>query len=224
VLLAGQHGSPRASESLEKLCRTYWFPLYAYVRRRGHTAEEAKDLTQEFFVRLLDRDYLAHANRHKGKFRSFLLSGLNHFLANEWRRAQAAKRGCGRPQISLDDTTAESRYSLEPVSDLTPEKLYERRWALTLLEQALCRLRDEFVANGHGRQFDLLRGFLTTGVAETRYAKVAAKLGMTSGAVAAAVYRLRHRYSEIVREEIAQTVAGPAEVEDEIRWLFAAVE
>ena len=224
VISAGQGTSLQSAEALERLCRTYWFPLYAYVRRRGYDAEEAKDLTQEFFLRLLQKQYLAHADHSKGHFRSFLLTALNHFLANDWRRAQAAKRGGGQPVISLDDPAAESRYALEPLSDLTPEKIYERRWALTLLDQALGRLGAEFAAAGRGPQFERLRGFLTTELGESRYAAVAAELGMTADAVGVAVHRLRHRYRELVREEIAHTVASPAEVEDEIRWLFAALE
>jgi RNA polymerase sigma-70 factor (ECF subfamily) len=223
VVLAGQQASPQAAESLEKLCRAYWFPLYAYVRRRGHAPEDAQDLTQEFFLRLLQKQYLAHADRNKGRFRSFLLSALNHFLANDWRRAQAVKRGGGQPPISLDDPTAESRYAQALLSDLTPEKLYERHWALTLLDHALGMLREEFAAAGQARQFNQLRGFLTTEAAESSYAAAAAELGITVGAVGGAVHRLRHRYRELVREEIAHTVASPGEVEDELRWLFRAV-
>jgi RNA polymerase sigma factor (sigma-70 family) len=223
VVSAGQQASPQAAESLEKLCRAYWFPLYAYARQRGHTPEDAQDLTQAFFLRLLQKQYLAHADRDKGRFRSFLLTALNHFLTNDWRRAEAVKRGSGQPPISLDDTRAEDRYALEPLSDLTPERLYERHWALTLLDQALARLRAESAAAGQTRQFNRLKGFLTTQAAESSYAAVAAELGMTSGAVGKLIYRLRHRYRELVREEIAHTVASPAEVEDEIRWLFRAV-
>jgi RNA polymerase sigma-70 factor (ECF subfamily) len=223
VISAGQLASPQAAESLEKLCRAYWFPLYAYVRRRGHTPEDAQDLTQEFFLRLLQKQYLAHADRNKGRFRSFLLTALNHFLTNDWRRAGAVKRGSGQPPIPLEDTTAEDRYALEPLSDLTPQRLYERHWALTLLDHGLARLRDEFAAAGQTRQFDRLKGFLTTQAAESSYAAAAEELGVSTGAVGSAVHRLRHRYRELVREEIAHTVASPAEVEEELRWLFAAV-
>ena len=223
VICATQETSPQAKDAIEVLCRIYWFPLYAYVRRRGYDAEEAKDLTQEFFLRLLQKHYLAHADRSKGRFRSFLLSSLNHFLANDWRRAQAAKRGGGQLPISFDEASAETRYALEPRSDLSPERLYERQWALTLLDQALARLRDEFTALGQVRQFEQLKGFLTTGEAESTYAAVAAELGMTVGAVGMAVHRLRHRYRVLLTAEIAHTVASPAEVEEEIRWLFAAV-
>ena len=223
VVRAGQQASVQSAEALEKLCRTYWFPLYAYVRRRGYEPTEAQDLTQDFFIRFLEKGYLTHADRQKGKFRSFLLTALNHFLVNEWRRAQAIKRGGGGPLISLDDETAESRYAREAATHLTPEKVYERRWALTLLDQALGRLGEEFAAAGQGREFDRLRGFLTTEAGESRYAEVAEELGMTSGAVGAAVHRLRRRYRDLVREEIAHTVASPAEVDEEIRWLFTAV-
>jgi RNA polymerase sigma-70 factor (ECF subfamily) len=223
VLLAGQHRSQLSAEALEKLCRSYWFPLYAYVRCKGHDAEEAEDLTQEFFLRLLEKDYLTHADRSKGKFRSFLLTALNHFLVNDWRRAQAVKRGSGQAPISFDDPSAECRYALEPASHLTPERLYERRWALTLLDAALGRLRDEYTAAGAGRQFERLRGFLTTEAGESHHATVAAELGTTAGAVGVAVHRLRRRYRELVRAEIANTIASQAEVEEEIRWLFAAV-
>jgi DNA-directed RNA polymerase specialized sigma24 family protein len=223
VLLAGQSPSPRSAAALEKLCRAYWYPLYAYVRRKGHEREEAQDLTQGFLAHLLEKNYIAHADRNKGKFRSFLLVALNHFLANDWRRAQTTKRGGGQIPISLDDVTAEQRYSLEPVSDLTPEKIYERRWALTLLEQALARLQEEMALAGKTRQFDQLRGFLTSEPGENDYEVAAAHLEMTAGAAAVAVHRLRQRYREVVREEIAHTVGSPAEVEDEIRWLFGAV-
>ncbi len=223
VLQAGQDSSPKSGEALEKLCRTYWFPLYAYIRRRGYPAAEAQDLTQGFFMRFLEKGYLTHADQNKGKFRSFLLSSLNHFLANDWRRAQAAKRGCGQPPISLDEETAEGRYALEAVSNLTPEKIYERRWALTLLDQALARLQAEFVAAGHAAQFEHLQGFLTTEAGESGYGEVAKQLRMSPGAVSSAAHRLRQRYRELVREEIAHTVGSPAEIEDEIRWLFSAV-
>ena len=222
VLSAGQTPSPQAAAALETLCRTYWYPLYAYVRRKGHDHEEAQDLTQEFFARLLEKNYLAHADRHKGQFRSFLLAALDHFLTNEWRKAHAAKRGGGQAMISLDDETMEKRFSSEQVSDLTPEKIYERRWALTLLDHALARLREEFATAGKARQFDQFRSFLTSD-GESDYATAAAELEMSAGAAAVAVHRLRHRYRELVREEIVHTVASPTEVEDELRWLFAAV-
>ncbi len=216
--------NPEASAAaLERLCRTYWYPLYAYVRRLGHSAEESQDLTQEFFARLLSKHYLARANRSKGRFRSFLLSSLNHFLNSEWRRCQAVKRGAGRTLISLDETAAEDRYTAEAVSPLSPERLYERRWALELLDLALARLRAEYAAAGRGSQFEQLQGFLTTAADERRYAEVAPELGISPGAAMVAVHRLRQRYRDVLREEIAQTVNSPSEIDEEIRWLFAAI-
>ena len=222
VLCAAQTTSPLAKEALEILCRTYWYPLYAHVRRRGYDAQEAQDLTQEFFVRLLTTPYLAHADRARGRFRSYLLVALNHFLTDEWRQAHAAKRGGGRPMISLDSGIAETRYALELASDLTPERLYERAWALTLLDQAIARLKEECLASGKGLQFEQFESFLTNEATQSDCAAAAAQLGMTAGAVAVAIHRLRQRYRELVREEVTHVVASPAEVEDEIRWLFAA--
>lgn len=222
MLTAGHGSSPQAGRALEELCRAYWYPLYAYVRRRGHSPHEAEDLTQEFFARLLAKNYLAAVDREKGKFRSFLLASLKHFLANEWDRARAAKRGGGQPHLSLDIQTAETRYRSEPADDLTAEKLLDRQWALALLDQVLSRLQAEFVADGKKKQFDELKVWLTEGKGATSYAEAAAKLGTTEGAVKVAVHRLRRRYRELLREEISHTVATPAEIEEEIRHLFAA--
>jgi len=221
VICAGQNTSPQATEALEVLCRTYWYPLYVHVRRRGYDAQEAQDLTQEFFLRLLTNAYLSHADRSKGKFRSYLLVALNHFLTDDWRRAQAAKRGGGQTLISLDADAAETRYALEPSSDLTPEKIYERCWALTLLDQAMVKLKEECSVAGKGPQFDQLGAFLTSEAAESERAAAGAQLGMTAGAVAVAIHRLRQRYRELVQEAVAHVVASPGEVEDEIRWLFS---
>jgi RNA polymerase sigma-70 factor (ECF subfamily) len=207
---------------LEELCRAYWYPLYAYVRRRGHSVQEAQDLTQEFFARLIEEQWLAEADARKGRFRTFLLTALNHFLAKEWRRSQAAKRGGGKVLISLDDT-AEARYAQEPASHLTPETIYERRWALSLFDRALSRLRSQYVAAGKSRPFDLLKQYLSTEAADGEYAALALELEMSAGAVAAAVHRLRQHYRELVREEVAQTVESPADVEDEVRSLLAAL-
>ncbi len=221
VLSAGQAPSPQAGRALEELCRAYWYPLYAYVRRRGYDVQEAEDLTQEFFARLLAKNYLADVDRTKGRFRSFLLGSLKHFLANEWDRARAAKRGGGQPPLSLDTRTAETRYRSEPADELTPEKLLDRQWALALLDQVLARLQAEFVADGKGAQFSQLKLFLTEGKGTTSYAAVATKLQTTEGAVKVAVHRLRRRYRELLREEISHTVATPAEIDEEIRHLFA---
>ena len=207
---------------MEILCRTYWYPLYAHVRRRGYDAPEAQDLTQEFFVRLLSSPYLAHADRARGKFRSYLLVALNHFLTDEWRHARAAKRGGGQPLISLDAGTAESRYALEVASELTPERLYERAWALTLLDQAMTKLKGECLAASKDHQFEQLESYLTNEATQSDCVAVGEKLGMTAGAVSVAIHRLRHRYRELVREAVTQVVASPEEIEDEIRWLFSA--
>jgi RNA polymerase sigma-70 factor (ECF subfamily) len=216
VLAAGRGESPQAARALDELCRIYWYPLYAYVRRCGHEAREAEDLTQEFFARLLAKNYLADVQREKGKFRSFLLASLKHFLANEWDRARAQKRGGQHTHLSLD--TAETRYRAEPTDELSADKLLDRQWAIALLDQVLNRLGAETDA----KQFDALKPFLTADKDAIPYGEVAGKLGTTEGAVKVAVHRLRKRYRQLLREEIAHTVAGPAEVEEEIRHLFAA--
>lgn len=223
VLAAGRRDSPDSRQALATLCETYWYPLYAYVRRRGYRAEEAPDLTQEFITQLLEKESLAVANQERGKFRSFLLASMNHFLANERRRAKALKRGGGRFAVSLDFESAESRYGLEPAHDWTPERIYERRWALTLLEKALGKLGREFAGRGKRRLFERLKAFLVGEKSTVPYQEMAAKLGMTEGALKTAVHRLRRRCRELVREEIAQTVAEPDEVDEELRDLFTAV-
>jgi RNA polymerase sigma factor (sigma-70 family) len=222
VLTAGQQGSPQAAAAMEELCHTYWYPLYAYIRRRGYEVEDAQDLTQEFFARMLETHWLKGADPKRGKFRSFLLGAMNHFLANDWRRAQTLKRGGGKALISLDDT-AEKRYAVDAVSDLTPEKIYERRWAWSLFERAISRLREQYTAAGKAGLYDALKCFLADDIGEGDYTRLAAQLEMTRGAVATSVHRLRERYRELLREEVAHTVADPAEVEDEIRSLLAAL-
>jgi RNA polymerase sigma factor (sigma-70 family) len=223
VLAAGERQSPHFLEALEKLCRTYWYPVYVYVRRQGHDAHEAQDLTQEFFARLLEKNYLSDVDRAKGKFRSFLIASLNHFLANEWDKAKAQKRGGGQKPISLDDETAENRYTLEPVSQCSPEKIFDQRWALTLMNQALTRLCEEFVAAGKNRQFEVLKVFLEDETSAGDYAAVADELRMTPAAVAMAVSRLRQRYRDLLVAEIAQTVGSEAEIEEEMRYLFESL-
>ncbi len=223
VLAAGREASPRSAAAMEELCRNYWYPLYAYVRRRGHPVEEAQDLTQEFFARLIEKHWLAEADPGKGRFRSFLLTALNHFLANEWRDARAVKRGGGRIPISIDDT-AEARYELEAASDLTPEKIYERRWALSLFERAIGRLREHYVTAGRTYLYESLAPFLSGEAAEGDYARLGKELEMAPGAVATAVHRLRRQYREQVRQDVAQTVNGPEEIEDEMRSLLAALQ
>jgi RNA polymerase sigma factor (sigma-70 family) len=201
------------------LCETYWYPLYAFVRRAGRGPEDAQDLTQEFFRRLLGMEYLKAVDPARGRFRSFLLSALKHFLANEWDRESAQKRGGGKPLISLDDAEAEARYSLEPVECSSPDKLFERRWATTLLDRVLARLRQEYQDTGKGALYGALKECLTFESVAPPYVDIAARLEMTEGAVKVAVHRLRARYRELLREEIAQTVSTAAEVEEEIRYL-----
>jgi RNA polymerase sigma factor (sigma-70 family) len=225
LVLAAADGnvSPRARAAMEELCRLYWYPLYAYVRRRGHEAHEAEDLTQEFFLRLLAKKSLADVDRQKGKFRAFLLAALKHFLANEWDRRHAQKRGGREVVISLDALGAESRYQLEPAHELTAEKLFERQWAIAVLDQVLARLQTELAAEGKQAMFDGLKPFLAAGRQAGGYAEAAARLGMTEGAVKTAVHRLRRRYRQLLREEIAQIVAEPEEIDEEIRYLLACL-
>ncbi len=223
VLAAGQNTSTEANQALEMLCRTYWYPLYAYVRRKGYDAHVAQDLTQEFFARLLARNYLSVADRNRGKFRSFLLGCLEHFLAREWTRAHAQKRGGGQPLFSLDQIDAENRYLLEPAHDLTAERIFDRRWATTLLNQAMARLREECLASQKGDLFERTQNYLSGERGEFSYADVAAALKTSEGAIKAAVHRLRQRYGELVRAEIAQTVASPEEADEELHYLFAVL-
>jgi RNA polymerase sigma-70 factor (ECF subfamily) len=223
VLSAREHDSPQAAAALEKLCRTYWYPLYAYVRRQGHDEPSAKDLTQEFFVRLLHKNRLDHVQREKGRFRSFLLASLKHFLADEWDKTQALKRGGGQSLLSLDDDTAEDRYQLEPADNLTPDKLFEQQWALTLLDQAKTRLKEEYAQAGKADLFERLRVFEAADPAAPTYAQIAAEFGLTESAVKSAARRLRQRYGGLVREEVAHTVDSPVEVDEELRHLISAL-
>ncbi len=209
------------AEALEKLCRAYWYPLYAYVRRRGFGPEQAQDLTQEFFARLLKQNYPAQADRAKGKFRSFLLLTLNHFLADEFDRANTLKRGGGQVLISLDQETAEGRYCREPAHELSPEKLFERRWAQSILENALNRLREEYAPEPAA--YAVLKTFEPGEQLTLSYAEAAARLGITESAVKSKVHRLRHRHRELVREVIAETVGTVTEVDEELRHLLAVL-
>jgi len=223
VLTAGRSDSPHARVALEKLCQAYWYPLYAYVRRRGQPPEDAKDLTQEFFARLLERNWVERADQQKGRFRSFLLSAMNHFLADEWDKVRAQKRGGGMTPVPLQFDTAETRYGHEPVDNVTPEHSYERRWALTLLDGVLNRLRVEYEQEGKSHLFAGLHPCLVGERTAQPYAELAAKLGVSEGAVKSAVHRLRQRYRQLLRDEIAQTVAEPGEVDEELRHLFAVL-
>ena len=212
------------SDALAELCRIYWYPLYAYVRRSGHDRHQSEDLIQEFFARLLAGNSLGGVDRAKGKFRSFLLVALKHFLANEWDRAQAQKRGGGQIFIALDGLSADTRYRLEPADDRTPDKVFERQWALTVLEQALARLKNEYADAGKSGLFEELKGFLTGDGQGEAYSAIAGRNGVTQGSLKVAVHRLRRRYRALLREEVAQTVSDPKEVEGEIRALFAAFQ
>jgi RNA polymerase sigma-70 factor (ECF subfamily) len=223
VLAAGSSDSTHARDALEKLCRTYWHPIYSFVRRQGHSPHDAQDLTQEFFARLLAKNYLGAVDRSKGRFRSFLLAALKHFLANEWDKAGAQKRGGHPVLIPINAQSAETSYGLEPVETITAEKIFERRWALTLLEQVLARLRVEYDRDGKAKLFEHLKSTLTGERRSVPYAEIAARLNTNEGAVKVTVHRLRQRYRELLREEIAHTVAGPEQVEEEIRALFSAL-
>ena len=221
VLAARDQGTPKSSEALEALCRTYWFPLYAFIRRQGRGPHDAQDLTQEFFARLLEKGYLNSATQEKGRFRTFLLVTLKRFLANEWDRQQAQKRGGGKLIVPIDPELAESRFLAAPAAELQPDLLFDRQWAVTLLERTMSRLQEEYVSTGRAKLFELLRGCLAKDESALPYAEIAARLNLTEPAVKMAVQRLRSRYREILRAEIADTVAGPQEVEDEIRHLFS---
>src|SRR4051812_4906422 len=209
VLQAGQESSPTAEAALEDLCRTYWYPIYVYVRRQGHAPHDAEDLTQEFFARLLRLESLKDVAPQKGKFRTFLLASLKHFLADAWDAAKAKKRGGAHTIVSLDDADAEQRYQNEPAGDVTPDVAFERRWLMTLLERALSGVREDYSRAGKSPQFERLKGFLSNPVEEGDYDRLAAQWGKNSGAVAVAVHRLRQRYRDLVRAEIAQTVSSP---------------
>ena len=220
VLTAGSSDTSHAQGALEKLCRGYWYPLYAYARRRGHSVEDAQDLTQEFFARVLERQWLARADQAKGRFRTFLLTAMERFLANEWHKVRALKRGGGQHIIPIQFDTAETRYGVEPVDTQTPEQAFEYRWALTLLEEVVSQLEAEFYARDHADLFTTLKPCLVGDRAAQPYTELAAKLGMEEGAIKVAVHRLRQRYRELLRAEIANTVASPGEVDAEMRHLF----
>lgn len=206
---------------MAKLCRTYWYPLYAYIRRKGYDAPDAQDLTQEFFARLMARNYLSVADRNKGKFRSFLLGSLEHFLAREWTKAHAQKRGGGQAIFSLDALNAENRYLHEPADQMTAEKIFDRRWATTLLDQGMTRLEAECLASHKSDLFAKVKGLLSGEKGESSSSELAASLNMSEGALNVAVHRLRQRFGELLRDEIAQTVSTPEEVDEELRYLIA---
>ena len=223
VLRAGGPTSNGSAAALEQLCRTYWYPLYSFARRTGLPAHDAEDLTQAFFAFLLEKDAIARADPERGRFRSFLLSAFKNFAANERAHQAAAKRGGGKAVVSLDELRAEDRYQHEPKNDLSPERLYDQKWAASLLEQVMLLLRTEYTTLGKGTLFDVLRGVIWGGRQDGGYEKLAQQVGMSEGAFKVAVHRLRTRFKECLHQEVAQTVATPGEIEDELRHLLAAL-
>jgi RNA polymerase sigma-70 factor (ECF subfamily) len=223
VVAAGESTSSAAASALEQLCASYYYPLYAYVRRCGHNPDDAKDLTQEFFARLLERKSFRLADRSRGRFRTFLLTSLKHFLVNEWKRANRQKRGAGVTIISWDEALAESRFSAEPAADCPAEARYDRAWAAMLMERTLLALRAEFEQAGKLEMFERLKSFVWGEQNALSYAAMAEHLAMSEGAVKVAVHRLRQRYGQLLRAEIAQTVSTAVEAEEELRYLVAVV-
>jgi DNA-directed RNA polymerase specialized sigma24 family protein len=221
ILEAGGGASEQADAALDQLCRSYWYPLYAYVRRQGHDAHDAQDLTQGFFARFLERKHVLLADPERGKFRTFLLCSLKHFLIGEWEKSSAVKRGGEHAIFSWDEKTAEGRYLAEPVDGLTPERIYEKRWAVTVLEKVLGRLREKYVAGEKAELFDALKPYVWGD--KMVEGEMVARLGMTEGAVRVAMHRLRENYRELLRNEVAGTVATLAEVDEELRHLAAAL-
>ena len=223
VVLAAGHDTAGGRESLAGLCQSYWLPLYAYVRRRGYSPEDAQDLTQAFFTRLLEKHWIAGADQARGRFRSFLLAAMKHFLADEWDRERAQKRGGGVALLPLEFATAEAQYAREPADAETPDRIFERRWALTLLEHVLARLRAEYVRDGKGPLFEALHPCLVGERTAQPYADLAGTLGSSEAAIKSAVHRLRQRYRRLLREEIASTIDGDDRIDDELRHLFAVL-
>lgn len=220
IVMAAAQKTPRALEALEKLCHAYWLPLYAYVRRQGHSPHDAEDLTQEFFASILARGDLALVHPDKGKFRTFLLACLQHFLANDRRKRQTLKRGGGRSFVPFDQGTLEETLAADLTSDQSAERLFDRRFASAVLEQAMASLRAEMAAEGKGQDFEVLSVFLTDPGAHTAYDSAASRLGMSNGAISTSVHRLRKRYRELVRQTLAKTVSTPLELEEEMRYLL----
>ena len=222
VLAAGQRHTPQADGALAELCQTYWFPLYAYVRRRGHNKQDAEDSVQAFFARLLEKNSLANVGSEKGKFRAFLLAALKNFLVNEWKKSQRLKRGGGEQLLSLDWETADTKFQVAATNEPSPDKAFDREWALALLAKVIERLQKECVADGKGKLFEQLKTFLMAGGGDSAQSEVAKSLGMEEGAVRVAIHRLRKRYRQLLRDEIANTLADAAMVDEEMRALFGA--
>ncbi len=223
VVAAGDRAAPEARDALAQLCRTYWYPLYAFVRRKGHGPEDAQDLVQGFFAVLLERDALAALDRDKGRFRAFLMAACTHYLSNQIDFRNARKRGGCRSIVSIDGLEAETRYGSEPAHELTAERLYQRRWATTVLERVLAALEAAMQQAGKARLFQALRPALLGDAERVPYARIAAELGISEGAARAAAHRLRNRYRTLLQEEVARTVADPAEVAEEVQDLFVAL-
>jgi DNA-directed RNA polymerase specialized sigma24 family protein len=223
VLAAGPLDTLQSAAAREELCRTYWYPLYAYVRRRGYSLEDAQDLTQEFFARFLSGESISRADQRRGRFRSYLLGAFNHFLSDEWDRSHRIKRGGQVCQIPMDAVSGEARYLVEPVDERSPDWLFEHRWALALLDWVWSQLQQEYEVAGKDRLFSLLSGFLTGAVEEESYRLKAEELQMTEGAIRVAVHRLRQRYAELFRQAVADTVGDPEEIADEMRHLVAVL-
>ena len=222
VLAAGKRHTPQSDHALEELCRNYWFPLYAYVRRRGHNKEDAEDSVQAFFARFLAKNYLEGLSAERGRFRAFLLASLKNFLANEWKASQRLKRGGGEKNLSLDWETADTKFQVASVAEPSPDKAFDREWAVALLAKVIERLEAECAADGKGKVFEQLKVFLAAGKGESAHAEVAKALDMEEGAVRVAVHRLRKRYRVLLREEIANTLSDPLMVDEEMRALFGA--
>jgi RNA polymerase sigma factor (sigma-70 family) len=223
VLAASDESSPTADSALAELCRSYWYPLYAFIRRHGHRPHDAQDSTQSFLVWLLTSKHLGLADPARGTFRSFLLARLKHFLSDERKVVRAQKRGGGLPLLSLDAQSAEERYRLEPVTDRTPERSFDQRWAMSLLQQAVARLEAEYAAANRAELFKELKPFHSAEGPSVSYRQAAERLGLSESAVKSAIFRLRQRHRELLREEVAKTVATPAEVNEEIRYLISVL-
>ena len=224
ILAAASDPTIHARRALATLCQTYWNPVYAFIRRHGHDPDKAQDLTQEFFACLIEKNYLGDANRQRGRFRSFLLTCVKHFLANEWDKAKALKRGGGQISVSIDVVEAERWYAPAIVEDATPESLFERRWALSLLERVMFRLREEYADGGRKEQFNTLVEFLHQDSDDSGYREAAQRVGMSAGALRMAALRMRKKYRELLRAEIGETVTSPTDVDDEIRFLLSSLE
>ena len=222
MLAAGKRHTPQSDRALEELCRSYWFPLYAYVRRRGHAKEDAEDLVQAFFARFLAKNYLEGLSAERGRFRAFLLASLKHFLANDWDKSQRQKRGGGAEHLSLDWQTADTKFQVAATAEPSPDKAFDREWALALLAKVIERLQAECAAEGKANVFEQLKAFLAAGKGESAQSEVAKTLGMEEGAVRVAVHRLRKRYRQLLRDEIAHTLSDAVMVDEEMRALFGA--